>query len=146
MAESRQRRTALAVVESFNKMDVNGIISHRSPDCMRHFLPPSMGNKPQSNTTYAKNLHQLSAIFHNFSLTVTDMLEDKDAARICLWMNARADTMAGVYNNDYVWLLEFDESGEKIICSKEYSDTLMSKEFYPKLQAAMNAHQARNTA
>ena len=142
MTESSQRRTALAVVEAFNSMDIDRIISYRSPECNRHFLPDSMGNKPQNNATYAKSLHQLVAIFKNFSLTVTDLLEDKETHRICMWRNARADTMAGVYINDYVWLLDFDKTGQKITCSKEYSDTLMSKEFYPKLEAAMKAFQA----
>ena len=102
-----------------------------------------MNNKPQDNTTYAKSLYQLRAIFSNFSLKVNDVLEDKDARRLCLWLTARGDTAVGEYINEYVWLLDFDKSGTKITCSKEYSDTLMLKDFFPKLQAAMKAHQSK---
>ena len=144
MTTSVQRQTAEAVVNAFNNMDVDAIISHRSPDCTRHFLPLSMGLKPQDNATYATSLHQLREIFHNFSLTVSDIIEDKEAHRICLWLSARADTAAGEYVNEYNWLLDFDETGTKITCSKEFSDSLMAKEFFPKLQAAMRAHQAGN--
>ena len=34
--------------------------------------------------------------------------------------------MAGEYVNEYMWLLDFDESGTKIRRSKEYSDTVVS--------------------
>ena len=39
-------------------------------------------------------------------------------------LSARADTAAGEYVNEYMWLLDFDESGTKITRSKEYSDTV----------------------
>ena len=45
--------------------------------------------------------------------------------------------MAGEYVNEYMWLLDFNENGEKITCSKEYSDTIMARDFFPKLRAAM---------
>ena len=45
--------------------------------------------------------------------------------------------MAGEYVNEYMWLLDFDESGEKITRSKEYSDTALARDFFPKLKAAM---------
>lgn len=122
---------------AFNNMDVDSIIAHRSPDCLRHFIPKSLGFPPQDNATYGKSLHQLSGIFSNFSCTINDVLEDKQANRICLYLSARGDSMAGEYVNEYMWLLDFNESGEKITCSKEYSDTIMARDFFPKLSAAM---------
>ena len=121
---SPRRRTAEAVVEAFNNMDVEAIVSYRSPECMRVFLPLSMGLPSQNNTTYFNSLIKLRAIFHNFSLVINDLLEDKDNRRICMSLSARADTAAGEYVNEYMWLLDFDESGTKITRSKEYSDTV----------------------
>ena len=121
---SPRRRTAEAVVEAFNNMDVEAIVSYRSPECMRVFLPLSMGLPSQNNTTYFNSLIKLRAIFHNFSLVINDLLEDKDNRRICMSLSARADTAAGEYINEYMWLLDFDESGTKITRSKEYSDTV----------------------
>lgn len=144
MTVSRQRQTAEAVVAAFNNMDVDSIIAHRSPDCLRHFIPKSLGFSPQNNATYGDSLHQLSGIFHNFSCTVNDLLEDKQANRICLYLSARGDTVAGEYVNEYMWLLDFDESGEKITCSKEYSDTVLARDFFPKLKAAMMERRGRS--
>lgn len=139
MTISQQRKTAEGVVAAFNNMDVDGIIAHRSPDCLRHFIPKSLGNSPQDNTTYEQSLHQLSGVFKNFSCTINDLLEDKQANRICLYLSARGDTVVGEYVNEYMWLLDFDENGEKITCSKEYSDTALARDFFPKLKAAMTA-------
>ena len=55
---------------------------------------------------------------------INDLLEDKDNRRICMSLSAKADTAAGEYVNEYMWLLDFDESGTKIRRSKEYSDTV----------------------
>ena len=140
---SKQRQTADSLVAAFNNMDVDSIIAHRHSTCMRHFIPASMGNKPQDNNTYAKSLRNLRQIFHNFSLVVNDVLEDRDARRLCMWLTAKADTDAGRYVNEYVWLLDFDKSGTKITSSKEYSDTIMARDFFPKLQTAMKAHQVK---
>ena len=143
MTISPQRRTAESLVAAFNNMDVASIIAHRSPDCLRHFIPTSMGFPPQDNATYRDSLHQLSGIFHNFDCIINDLLEDKQANRICLYLTARGDTMAGEYVNEYMWLLDFDESGEKITCSKEYSDTLLARDFFPRLKAAMTERSER---
>ena len=52
-----------------------------------------------------------------------------------MWLTARADTEVGEYRNEYVWNLEFDESGEMIVGWREFVDAGM-KDFFPKLQAA----------
>ncbi|MCJ1288687.1 hypothetical protein MMC34_000216 [Xylographa carneopallida] len=136
MASTEQRRTAESLVDAFNRMDIDKIISLRSPDCTNQILPRSIKLPVQDNGPYEKRLRFLHPIFKNFSLTVEDMLEDIEARRICMWLYAKADTAAGQYLNEYVWILQFDESGKQIISQKEYVDTLMQKEFYPKLQAA----------
>lgn len=146
MTISPQRRTAEAVVAAFNNMDVNSIISHRSTECLRHFIPKSLGFPPQNNATYGNSLHQLHGVFRNFSCTINDLLEDKQANRICLYLTARGDTMAGEYVNEYMWLLDFDESGEKITCSKEYSDTILARDFFPKLKAAMDERRKQSVS
>lgn len=143
MTVSQQRKTVEAVVAAFNNMDVDAIIAHRSPDCLRRFIPKSLGNSPQDNATYGDSLRQLSGVFQNFSCTINDLIEDKQANRICLYLSARGDTVVGEYVNEYMWLLDFDESGEKITCSKEYSDTALARDFFPKLRAAMTAQREK---
>lgn len=137
------RQTADTIIAAFNAMDIPTILAHRSPDCQRIYLPSSMGYPPQDNASYGRSLHQIKAIFSNFSLTFDDIVEDSHARTMCLWLRAKADTAVGLYENDYVWLWEFDESREMITRSKEYSDSVLNREFYPKLQAAMKAEKQK---
>lgn len=136
---SSMRQTADAVVAAFNSMDIPNILAYRTPDCQRIYLPSSMGYPPQDNATYGRSLVQLKAVFSNFSLAIDDIVEDSNAQTICLWLRARADTVVGPYENEYVWLWDFDQEGRKVRRSKEYSDSKLNKEFYPKLQAAMTS-------
>ena len=64
-------------------------------------------------------------------------MEDVQARKICLWLVARADTAAGEYVNEYMWLMDFDESGEKITSMKEYVDAIMQRDFFPKLRESI---------
>ncbi|KAI4170711.1 MAG: hypothetical protein LQ343_004810 [Gyalolechia ehrenbergii] len=146
MAESAQRRTALSLVESFNRMDVPAIVNARDPSCLRHFYPTAMAQPPQDTNSYLKSLTSLHAIFQNFSLTVDELIEDTSNHRICMWLSARADTAAGEYVNEYVWLLDFDPTGEKILRTKEFSDSVMARDFFPKLKEAMDKQRAKKEA
>lgn len=75
-----------------------------------------------------------------------ELIEDSASHRVCMWLSARADTAAGEYVNEYVWLLDFDERGEKITRTKEFSDALMARDFFPKLKEAMARHRAKKTS
>ncbi|KAL9025576.1 MAG: hypothetical protein Q9196_005627 [Gyalolechia fulgens] len=101
-----------------------------------------MAQPPQDTSTYCKSLTSLHAIFQNFSLVIDELIEDTANHRICMWLSARADTAAGEYVNEYVWLLDFDESGRKILRTKEFSDSVMARDFFPKLKEAMEKQRA----
>ena len=76
---------------------------------------------------------------------VHDVVEDTAARRICMYLRARADTVVGEYVNEYMWTLDFDESGTKITKVNEFVDTVMNRDFWPKLQQAMKARKAQQT-
>jgi len=103
-------------------------------------VPTSLNQKPQDNARYQAELQKLKPIFDNFSLTVNDVVEDRESQRICMWLSARADTAAGEYINEYMWTMDFDESGRKLIQVREFVDAVVNKEFWPKLVVAMKAH------
>lgn len=90
-----------------------------------------------NNTEYQTQLQKLIAVFLNFNLTVHDIVEDRESHRIVMWLKARADTLVGEYVNEYMWTLDFDDTGEKIIRQHEFVDTVMNRDFWPKLSAAL---------
>lgn len=136
MAPTMQRQTADALVAAFNSMSITDIISLRTPGCMRQILPYSLKYSAQSNDTYRDSLRAIIPAFQNFSLTVHDMIEDVEQKKIMMHLKARADTAAGEYVNEYMWILKFNEHGQ--ICDqKEYVDVGVNRDFLPKLQAAL---------
>lgn len=134
MTPTQQRRTADALVDAFNRMDTEAIVSYRDPSCLRHFHPISLGYPPQDNAAYLDKMNSFKAVFQNLRLEVTDVVEDVPNRKICMWLLTKADTLAGEYNNEYVWNIEFNESGEKIVGWKEFVDVGTARDFLPKLR------------
>ncbi|KAF2815077.1 uncharacterized protein BDZ99DRAFT_363536, partial [Mytilinidion resinicola] len=128
-----QRITAHALVAAFNRMDNAAIMAVRAPHCLRTFHPKSLNLPPQDNAAYKRNLDSMASVFANFSLTVTDVVEDVVARKISMWLEARGDTAAGEYVNEYVWNMEFDEAGQQIVGWREFVDVGMARDFFPKL-------------
>ena len=134
MSPTQQRKTAEALVAAFNAMDVPAIIALRSPACMRQILPATLKIPNTSNEAFRDHLDSMAKIFHNYELTCHELVEDVAARKIVMWLTARADTAVGEYVNEYIWTLEFDESGEKVVWQKEYVDVGVARDFGPKLR------------
>ncbi|KAF2264430.1 hypothetical protein CC78DRAFT_235006 [Lojkania enalia] len=141
---SKERETADALVAAFNAQDPKAIVALRTPDCLRVFLPPSLGFKPQTNDGYLANLTKMNSIFTSFRVTINDVVEGVSTSpsgivkkKIVMYISARGNTPVGEYRNEYVWKMGFDESGEKISEWSEYVDVGMVRDFYPKLQVAI---------
>lgn len=143
---SVQRRVAEELVDAFNRMDIDEIISKRADECMRVILPASLGQKPTNNEQYRTTLQNLLPIFRNFELTIHDVLEDRDARRVSMYVKARADTLAGEYLNEYQWTMTFDETGQKIVHWTEFVDSSIYYGFWPKLSEAMRLHKINSTS
>lgn len=76
-------------------------------------------------------------ILQNFKLTCYEFVEDVAARKIVMWLRARADTIVGEYVSEYMWTLEFDEAGKKIVWQKEYVDSAVMRDFWPKVRESV---------
>lgn len=139
-APSKERRTADKLVAAYNAMDVDTIISLRTPDCQRVFLPSSLKYPPQSNDFFKQNLTAISQIFTSFKVVVDDVIEgfaSDGYARIIMYVSAFGESPVGEYRNQYVWKMGFTDDGELIREWSEFVDVGMAQEFYPKLKGEM---------
>ncbi|ORY09222.1 hypothetical protein BCR34DRAFT_375983 [Clohesyomyces aquaticus] len=132
---SQQRQTADALVEAFNAMDNEAIISFRAPDCVRQILPLSLKFPPQTNAAYRANLESMRSIFSSFRIVVNDVIEDLPNRKIVMYITAEGQTPIGEYQNEYVWKMTFDEEGKKVVEWSEFVDVGMARDFAPKLKA-----------
>ena len=76
-------------------------------------------------------------MFRNFTLTAHEVLEDVGARKVVMELDARADTAAGEYVNEYMWVLAFEEGGQRVVEVKEFVDTVMQRDFWPRLKECM---------
>lgn len=136
MALTPQRKTADALIDAFNSMSIPSIIALRTPDCKRTILPYSLQYPPSTNDEYRSSLQSIIPAFRNFSLTVYEIIEDVQQQKMVMHLKARADTAAGEYLNEYMWILKFNDEG-MIEDQKEYVDVGVNRDFFPKLQKAL---------
>ena len=156
------------LLQAFRTRNVDLILSLRNPTCLREFLPKSLGYKPTTYEQYGASLKRLLPIFQNFELLVRDVVvQSQDNGidvrpRLVAELQSGADTLAGRYENEYVWFIDFESPeevassasrgveiepghyfrGPQIIAWKEYVDVGVNRDFYPKLQAAVKAPSA----
>ncbi|GME27454.1 Cytochrome p450 [Neofusicoccum parvum] len=136
---TRQRQTALAVVDAFNRLDTTTVWKLRDRSCWREIYPKSLGAPPQDNNACQQALNMLANTFKEMHMSVHEIIEDIPARKVCLWIIATGRTISGPFTNEYVWSLEFDESGSQIIRWKEFADAISTKAIFPELMAADNA-------
>ena len=105
MMPSEQRQTADKLVQAFNALDTEAIISLRTPECSRIFLPTTLNLAPQSNEIYLRELNSLKTIFTTFKITVHDIIEgtsDDGSVKMVMYVSAEGQTVVGEYKNEYV--------------------------------------------
>ncbi|KAL0256092.1 hypothetical protein SLS55_008484 [Diplodia seriata] len=133
---TRQRQTALAVVDAFNRLDTTTVFKLRDRSCWREIYPKSLGAAPQDNSACQQSLNMLANTFKEMHMSVHEIIEDVPARKVCLWIIATGRTVSGPFTNEYVWSLEFDETGSQIIRWKEFADAISTKNLFPELMAA----------
>lgn len=141
-APSQRRRTALAIIEAYNKWDIEAIMALRTDDCVQEIAPKSLGNPEKDNAGYRAWFGPMMAHFRGFTVTVDDLVEDSRANKVVLRAHSRAETVIGPYANEYVLILHMNEAGDKITRMVEFVDTNNSVTFFPKLREHMANKQA----
>lgn len=132
---TRQRQTALAIVDAFNRLDTTTIWKLRDRSCWREIYPKSLGAPPQDDNACQQSLNMLANTFKEMHMSVHEIIEDVPARKICLWIIATGRMVSGPFTNEYVWSMEFDEEGTRVIRWKEFADSISTRAIFPELMA-----------
>ncbi|KAF2143942.1 uncharacterized protein K452DRAFT_224744 [Aplosporella prunicola CBS 121167] len=132
---TKQRQTALAAVDAVNRLDGQAILRMRSPLCNREIYPSSIQARPQDDAAVLRTINLFRNLFKEVHLNVDDIVEDIPAHKICLWITSRGTTVSGPFQNESVWLMEFNNAGTEIIRWKEFVDSFVTKKFFPEVMA-----------
>jgi ketosteroid isomerase-like protein len=71
--------------------------------------------------------------FKRFHVTIRDLIEDNSSNKIVVWASSEAETVAGQpYGNEYMLMLHFNETGNKVTSFMEFVDSAYTLGFIPK--------------
>lgn len=94
-----------------------------------------MGFPEMDNPAYEAVQRKLYPAFKDLKVEILDMFKDEENKKMAFWATAKGDTSQGEYSNEYVFMFQINEAGDKIIKLREYVDSAFMKEFSPKLAA-----------
>ncbi|KAK5627305.1 hypothetical protein RRF57_003020 [Xylaria bambusicola] len=141
-AQSRRRQTALAVIDTYNKWDLEAMLAIRTEDCVHQVIPQSLGRQPLNNAEYRTYFATWIPLFKDFTVTINDLVEDEKENKVAMWAQSKAMTDIGPYTNEYVVILHMNEAGDKVTKFVEFVDSQFSVTFFAKLRE----HQAQKAS
>ncbi|KAJ9604944.1 hypothetical protein H2200_010333 [Cladophialophora chaetospira] len=132
--------TAKNLFVTYNKWNVEDIMAIRTSDCTHRVLPSSLGQAPLDNDAFRRFVENLMlGIPKGFNFTIDEKtpLVDESARKVVVFAKSKAETVAGPYANEYIFVVTVDESGNKIAGVEEFVDATIVKDFLPKFEEAM---------
>jgi len=96
----------------------------------------SAGDHKRTDSEWASYFESIEALGIVGKMTIDDYMAIPSQRRAVCRSSMTATTPVGPYSNVYVWFLEFDESGEKIVIIEEFYDTKAAGELLGKLKDA----------
>lgn len=138
LSRARLLQTASAFITSYNTWSVDRIVSIRSPSCVHYTLPGTLNVPPRTNVEYATFLVPMLPIFRGVEFSIISEKEtvvDVAARKVVLHCRNRADTDAGKYENEYVFILTMSEDGMLLDEIVEFIDAAYTMEFKRRISA-----------
>lgn len=82
-------------------------------------------------------------LFKHFNPVIHQLVEDESANTVVIWCSSTAETVIGPYANEYMLVLHFTESGDKVEKFVEFVDTEYSKSFFGRLRTYVEEQQVK---
>ncbi|KAI2463701.1 hypothetical protein F4781DRAFT_108250 [Annulohypoxylon bovei var. microspora] len=141
MAPSREQllKTTNLFLEAFNEFTPDSVVRFRSSSCRQRLLPATLKSPPQNNAEYAKLVSALQPLIPSFRISVVEGEEpavDEVTRKVTLHLKSHSDTTIGLYQNESIWIITFNQDGTEIDDILEFADSLYTNEWLPKLVKA----------
>ncbi|KAI1385517.1 uncharacterized protein F4822DRAFT_346057 [Hypoxylon trugodes] len=123
-------------LEAFNEFTPESVVRHRSPSCLHRECPATLKTPPQTNTDWVNFVNLMRPIVRTFHIGLVEGEEpliDDVSRKVAMHLKSRAETTAGLYENEYIWIFTVSEDGSCIDDILEFADSLYTSEWIPKL-------------
>jgi ketosteroid isomerase-like protein len=87
-----------------------------------------------TNLEYVAHITPILPLFHKFHMKIHEVIEDIVANKIVISATGSAETLAGPYRNDYIFVLSFNKRGDKVTKVVEFVDSKAALDFTAKIR------------
>ncbi|KKP04352.1 hypothetical protein THAR02_03555 [Trichoderma harzianum] len=136
---SRMMELAISFLNAFNEFTTESVVRYRSENCKHRLLPKSLNAPPRTNSEFSAWIGSVQNVMSGAKLSFMDGYEpiiDDKSRHITLHLKSTGETALGEYQNEYVWIMKVDETGQEIVDIMEFADSAYTIEWFQKLQNA----------
>lgn len=133
--DSQLYKTAMRVIEGYNKWNIEDIMAPRAPDCSQQVYPVRMDRPKMDNETYRTFFSAMIPRFQDFTIEVLDVFEDRARHKVALHARSTAKSAVGPYANEYSLMLTMTEDDKQVLEIKEFLDSGYTEDFFQRLRA-----------
>ncbi|PSN69339.1 hypothetical protein BS50DRAFT_619966 [Corynespora cassiicola Philippines] len=126
---------AEAFLNAFKTLDPDESVAFRADDCIQIFAPASLNPPPpKSNKEFSQHLENIRSIMDSFPIMAKEVNINEPGRQVVIW--AAGSPVFGekakgkdssdeewAYTGEYIFILDFDESGKKIKRIVEFLDS-----------------------
>lgn len=132
---STQQKAALTFIGGFATLSIHTLLSICTPECIRIFAPASLPPPPPlNNNGFARHISKLQEVLEAFPVTAKEIMHDQQKNQVIIWATSRAEFRQDVkddrvsdeewaFEGEYIFILSFDESNEKVHRIVEFLDS-----------------------
>ncbi|GAD98459.1 hypothetical protein PTT_17281 [Paecilomyces variotii No. 5] len=128
-----QVRAMHELFKGYDEYTVEGVMRARAPECTHGILPKSLGRETKNNEEYSQFFAAIAPIMKTFKVTVHRIVNDPEHRELVCYASGVGESPVGLYKNEYVFFLNFNETGEKITKIEEFVDSAFAKEYLAKV-------------
>lgn len=109
-----------------------------SPECQTHYAPASTGlPSPLDNTHFAEHMTNMGKVWARFSVHADEISVNEEKKQVTMWAHSDVEVKPGLrdesfkdaeWRGEYMYLLSFDENGDKLVRIVEFMDSLRTEE------------------
>nr|OQO32215.1 hypothetical protein B0A51_00463 [Rachicladosporium sp. CCFEE 5018] len=130
-----QKDLVATMIKLEQSWDLNAVSALHTPDFTHTLLPASIGGPPRNNAEARKHCEDLKPIWKDYKITNKSEVYDAEARTAALHTLTVAETTAGHFEMEAMWILHFNEDGTKLKGLEQLVDSTAVAELFAKLEA-----------
>ncbi|KAI6085048.1 hypothetical protein F4821DRAFT_163242 [Hypoxylon rubiginosum] len=140
-------KTANVFLQGFNDFTPEAVTRLGSPNCTYRMGPMCLNQATKGNDeikTFVKALQTITPTFELKLVEGEEMMVDVEARKVAMHLRSYSPTVAGLYQNEYIFIIKLSEDGTMVDDVLEFTDSLHSADMLPKMAKACEEAAAKS--